>query len=491
MRISLAAAAAAILAALFFAAPAGAAITCSYPPSAYSSAGAPAAGAVNDPLFPKQWGLTQINAPAAWQHGYRGAGATIAVVDTGVDLSHPDLQGRIVAGTDLAASSACPGPQDENGHGTHVAGIAAADTNNGIGVAGTAPDASIMPVRVLDASGTADDPTVIAGIKYAADHGAKVINLSLGGAAIVGELPQANQDMADAVAYAFSKGSVVVAAAGNESIPLCSYPAAAKDAVCVGATDKRGLPSFYSNFPNSPDGNVGVRAPGGSGASVVSCETDEDIWSTIWPGSPDDCQGSGLLTGYETFAGSSMAAPYVSGVAAMLAGKGLSAGQILECLLTTSSNKGSYNPVFGYGIVDADAATSTCSPQTTPSFAAGGSSSGGSAQSPSGNARPGSSSRTLIVKVKRMSARKLAKTRKLKVTLINTKPLSVSLKAVLTRRGAKSRTLASQLVALRQPGTHARTLRISRRDARRLLSPHASLKVRYRAGTLVGAATVF
>jgi subtilisin family serine protease len=490
MRIALAAAAAALLLAVFaFASPAGADPICSFPPSAYSTGGSPSGGVVNDPLFPRQWGLDQIHAPAAWQHGYRGAGATVAIVDTGVDLTHPDLQGHIVGGADLADSSACPGAQDENGHGTHVAGIAAAVTNNGIGGAGTAPDASIMPVRILDASGSADDATVIKGIKYAADNGAKVINLSLGGSPIIGELPQANQDMADAVAYAFSKGAVVVAAAGNESIPLCSYPAAAKEAVCVAATDSRGLPTFYSNFPASPNGNVSVRAPGGVGS--IFCEDDEDIWSSIWPGSSDDCQGSGSLTGYDTLAGTSMSAPFVSGVAAMLAAKGLSAGQILECLKTTSSNGGSYDPVYGYGIVDADAATSTCSPQATASFVAGGSAQGGSPQ-PGVSGSSGSSSTVLIVRVKRTTKRKLARTRKLQLTITNNKPLSVKLKAVLKRRAAGSRTLASKVLALTRAGTHAKTLKLSRRSVRTILrSRRSSLRVLYRSGSITGAAKAF
>jgi subtilisin family serine protease len=282
---------------------------------------------------------------------------------------------------------------------------------------------------------------------------------------------------------------VVVAAAGNESIPLCSYPAAAKEAVCVAATDSRGLPTFYSNFPNSPDGNVSVRAPGGVGS--LFCEDDEDVWSTIWPGSSDDCQGSGALTGYDTLAGTSMSAPYVSGVAALLAAKGLSAGQILECLKTTSSNQGAYDPVYGYGIVNADAATSTCSPQGTGSFVAGSSGQGGSPPpTTSGSSR--SSSQTLIVRVKRTTARKLARTRKLQLTIINSKPLSVTLKPVLKRRGARSLTLARKIVALQQSGTHARTLKLTRRSVRSLLrSRRASLKVLYRSGSIAGAAKAF
>ena len=146
------------IAALFivFGAPAANAQQCSPQSYSYDTGGAPGGGPVNDPLFAKQWALDQINAPEAWARGARGAGTTIAVVDTGVDLGHPDLNSKLVAGTDIVASNGdCPaGPQDENGHGTHVAGIAAAVTDNGIGVAGVAPDASLMPVRVLDAART-------------------------------------------------------------------------------------------------------------------------------------------------------------------------------------------------------------------------------------------------------------------------------------------------------------------------------------------------
>lgn len=491
MRIRLLLAALAALVPLAAASPASA-VTCSYPSSAYSTGGPPGSGPVNDPLFPRQWGLDAIHAPAAWQHGYRGAGATIAIVDTGVDLSHPDLQANIVAGVDLDPGSAgdattpatpkggeCPGPQDENGHGTHVAGIAAAVTGNGIGGAGTAPDARIMPVRVLDASGSGDDQTVIDGIHWAADHGARVINMSLGGQPIIGETPQLNQALADAVEYAFAKGAVTVAAAGNESIPLCSYPAATQHAVCVGATDKRNLPTFYSNFPNSPDGNVGVRAPGGLGTPF--CEQDEDIWSTIWPGSADDCQGAGSLTGYDTLAGTSMATPYVSGVAAMLAAKGLSAAQILECLRTTSSNKGSYDPVMGYGLVDADSATSTCSPQTTAAF-----------QAPSGAARSapgGSGSRSfLVVKVKRTTLKALRRTRTLTVLIRSSRKVTVSLRAVGRRGHSPAKALSRRTARLGRAGTRTFKMRISRRSARALLRKGTTVRVLYRAGAIAGVA---
>jgi serine protease len=330
---------------------AGACTTQSYQ---YDTGGTPGTGPVNDPLFARQWALDQINAPEAWARGARGAGTTIAVVDTGVDLQHPDLSSKLVSGTDFVAGKTdCPrGPQDENGHGTHVAGIAAAVTNNGIGVAGVAPDAKIMPVRVLDAEGSGDSETIVKGIRYAADHGADVINLSLGELPVVGQLEPINEDIEAAVDHAWDRGSLVVAAAGNDTFPLCSYPSFADHAVCVGATDSRGLPSYYSNFPNNKT-MLGFRAPGGVGS--VFCEDDEDVWSTMWPGSDFDSCGS--ISGYETLAGTSMASPQVAGVAALLYGQGLTNQQIVDRLEATSSNHGAYDPVMGWGIVDADAAT--------------------------------------------------------------------------------------------------------------------------------------
>src|SRR3712207_6263836 len=149
------------------------------------------ANASNDPLWDRQWGPQQVRADQAWATS-TGAGTVIAVVDSGVDLSHPDLQGKLVAGTTTigcAKGQTTCGNGDWKGvdgvgqandtHGTHVAGIAAAATNNGIGIAGVAPDAKIMPVKVLE-DGSGDSGAISAGIVWAADHGADVINLSLG-----------------------------------------------------------------------------------------------------------------------------------------------------------------------------------------------------------------------------------------------------------------------------------------------------------------------
>jgi subtilisin family serine protease len=344
---------------------AAAAAKCGVPKSGYDRGGAPRHGLVNDPLFPHQWGLRQIHAPAAWARGARGKGVTIGIVDSGVDLGHPDLHAKLLPGRDFVTKKdgltgpGCPGPQDEHGHGTHVAGIAAAITNNRVGVAGTAPRARILPVRVLDATGSGTESTVNAGIRWAADHGAKVINVSVGGSLpLVGDLPGSNDATKAAVAHAYARGAVVVGSAGNSTMPVCDYPAASPHAICVAATDRSGMPTFYSNFPLSPGGAVAVRAPGG-GADMVSCESDVDIWSTIWPRSEDDHCG-GHIRGYDTLAGTSMSAPFVSGVAALLAGRGLTAPQIIQCIKQHSSNHGSYDPTMGYGIVDAAAAVSSC-----------------------------------------------------------------------------------------------------------------------------------
>jgi subtilisin family serine protease len=350
--ISIATAAAAAV----LAAPAAsqAAVPCAPVATSYESGGAPTSSSPNDPLLGKQWGLDQIKVAGAWSRGALGAGATIAIVDTGVDQNHPDLRDKLLPGVDLVSDETCsPGAQDLNGHGTHVAGIAAAATNNGIGVAGTAPGAKILPVRVLDSLGEGTGDDISAGIRWAADHGAQVINLSLGNDVPLIDLT----GLGSAVDYAWSRGAVIVAAAGNSTLPLCGFPAASAHAICVAATDSSGFPSSYSNFPFRLDGGVALRAPGGGGVGV-GC--DGDVWSTYWPAAGGSDAEACPPKGYEPLAGTSMAAPFVSGVAAMLRGAGLSNQQVLDCLERTSSNGGSYDPIWGYGIVSAEAAVAGC-----------------------------------------------------------------------------------------------------------------------------------
>jgi subtilisin family serine protease len=236
----------------------------------------------NDTFFASLWGLSDpappdpgVGALEAWEET-RGAGQLIAVVDTGVDLTHPDLASNLwtnpapglleqdLHGYDFVDDDG--DPDDYNFHGTHVAGTAAAVEDNGIGVAGVAPDAEIMAVRVLDGDGSGSTAKVAAGIAYAANHGADVINLSLGG-------PASDKAMSDAVALAASKDAVVVAAAGNEgsdndaapTVP-CTLPQA--NLICVAALSRGGALAGFSNFGAN---TVDVAAPG---TGILSAKVD-------------------------------------------------------------------------------------------------------------------------------------------------------------------------------------------------------------------------
>jgi subtilisin family serine protease len=296
-----------------------------------SGGGPPISG--TDSLRAQQWGLDAVRAEHAWTAA-TGSGVVIAVVDTGVDASHPDLVGRLVPGIDLVDPGATT-MTDPNGHGTHVAGVAAAATGNGLGIAGSAPGAMIMPIRVLGAEGSGDDQVIAEGIEWAVANGADVINLSLGESGFVARLSK-NGPLNAAVRRADAAGVVVVAAAGNDGATRQTYRVGVP-VVVVNATAPDGSPASFSN-------NGDVRSVAAPGKGILS--TAPLAPTTIWP------QGS---DGYETLDGTSMASPLVAAVAALLVEQGLAPGEIRDRLTATTVNAAA-DPALGAGIIDAAAA---------------------------------------------------------------------------------------------------------------------------------------
>ncbi len=286
----------------------------------------------NDRLYPQQWNLRAIRMPEAWDIS-QGEGVTVAVVDTGVTRV-PDLaQTQFVQGYDFVDDD--EDPTDLNGHGTHVAGTIAQSTNNTLGVAGVAFKAKIMPVRVLDANGFGSLSDVVEGIRYAADHGATIINLSLGSRASA-------QLMEEAVAYAHRKGVTVIAAAGNENSSQVSYPARYPHVIAVSATGPDGSKAPYSNYGVGVD----IAAPGG--AKTPEHPEYGILQQTINRRNPDEPV-------FAYFQGTSMAAPHVAGVAALIQAQGIKDPDKVEEVLKMSATPvpGDKQNFYGAGRLDA------------------------------------------------------------------------------------------------------------------------------------------
>jgi serine protease len=323
----------------------------------------------------QQWNFTArfgVGAPAAWanliaDHRPGGQGVTVAVLDTGLARS-PDLsRARIVRGYDFVDGDATP--TDHNGHGTHVASTIAETTNNGYGLTGLAYGARIMPVRVLDDHGNGN-PTVIArGVRFAANHGAKIINLSLNfdesvTAAQIGSLLQAI-DAAD------RRGSLVVAAAGNAGARVVAYPARAPNVLAVGATTEYGCLASYSDHGSGLD----LVAPGGGDDAALPDDPDcvgrrrgRAIYQVTLEGRR--LNRFGIPRDYY---GTSMAAPHASATAALVVASGVlgpdpSPEAIQQRLERTTRDLGApgFDPRYGWGLVDAAAATASGAASRAP-----------------------------------------------------------------------------------------------------------------------------
>jgi thermitase len=284
----------------------------------------------NDLLYQEyQWNLPIIRTEQGWDITRGKKEVVIAVVDTGVDLDHPEFKGKLVEGMNFIDSS--KKPYDDVGHGTHVAGIIGAATNNGEGIAGITWLNKIMPIKVLDSSGSGNTYDVAQGIIWAVDHGAKVINLSLGNYAEA-------QFLHDAVKYAYERDVILIAATGNDNTDQPGYPAAYPEVFAVGATDDSAQLASFSNYGSYVD----VTAPG---VSIPSTYPENQ---------------------YAALSGTSMASPHVAGLAGLIrsAQPELQNKEVMELIRATSDDLGSegHDPYFGQGQINVASALQEAAP---------------------------------------------------------------------------------------------------------------------------------
>ena len=273
----------------------------------------------NDPFFAYQYGPQKVQAPDAWDVTTSNGNIKIAIIDTGVQLNHPELAIKLWPGYNFVEGNL--NPNDGNGHGTHVAGIAGALTENSLGIAGIAPSASIIPVRALDNSGNGTLSNIANAITYSTNAGAKVINLSLGSS-------QGSITLENAINYAWNQGVVIVAAAGNEASNTLTYPAAYQNVIAVASTDINDQKSDFSNYGTW----VEVSAPG---STILSTYTGSY---------------------YAYLSGTSMACPHVAGLAALLAAQGKNNVQIKNTILSTCDPVPGTGLYWTYGRINANRA---------------------------------------------------------------------------------------------------------------------------------------
>jgi len=277
----------------------------------------------NDPQYGNQWHLPKIKSPQAWDITTGARDTVIAILDTGIAYNHPDLKGKILQGYNFIGGNT--NAADDQGHGTLVSGAAAALSNNGIGVAGVAWNNLILPVKVLDSKGSGSHSTIANGITYAADNGARIINLSLGSTS-------GSRTLERAVNYAWNRNSILVAAAGNNGNSTLFYPAAYANVIGVSALNSSDTLPSWSSFGS----HVSVSAPGVS------------ILTTTVSGS------------YGYASGTSLASPLVAGVAALVAGSTpqLTNAEVRSIVESTATDLGAagYDIYYGHGRVDAHAA---------------------------------------------------------------------------------------------------------------------------------------
>jgi subtilisin family serine protease len=323
-----------------------------------------ASGLPNDPRLSTQWAHALLRSPSAWDITTGSASLAVAIIDTGIDLGHPDLAAKLVPGYDFVDGG---NPWDDNGHGTHVAGIAAAATNNGIGVAGMDWQARIMPVRVLNKEGVGSLDDIADGIYWAYRNGAEVLNLSL-------TSPSDAQTMRRAVSDAHAAGALVVASMGNCRIytpPECptvnptSYPAAYATVMAVAATTRQDGYAYYSQYGNYCD----ISAPGGD----ISLLEQDGVISTL-PTYDGFYMKTvlGYAKNYDYGQGTSLAAPYVAGLASLIwaVDPTLTPDQVRQVIQGTADDLGAegWDPDFGHGRINAQAALQAISTPAAPTL---------------------------------------------------------------------------------------------------------------------------